>query len=102
MAKYAPRTPFRGPGKAGSINKTEALVMVLPVFDKKKLARDTLAALAQFGAGRKFVGHDGREYIVRGGEKPASETFIDVAVNIDGVDTAVARYAMVLIRISGQ
>ncbi|HEY2525680.1 MAG TPA: hypothetical protein VGI29_11525 [Candidatus Binataceae bacterium] len=76
--------------------------MALPAFDRKKLARDTLAALAQFGAGRKFVGHDGREYIVRGRGKPASETFIDVAVNIDGVHTAVARYAVVLIRIAAQ
>jgi hypothetical protein len=76
--------------------------MALPAFDRKKLARDTLAALAQFGAGRKFVGHDGREYIVRGREMPTSETFIDVAVTVDGVDTAVARYAMVLIRIAAQ
>ncbi|HTQ25043.1 MAG TPA: hypothetical protein VMI09_10120 [Candidatus Binataceae bacterium] len=76
--------------------------MALPAFDRKKLTRDTLAAIAQFGAGRKFVGHDGRQYIVRGSEKPESETFIDVAVNIDGVDTAVARYAVVLIRIAGQ
>jgi hypothetical protein len=76
--------------------------MALPAFDKKKLARDTLSAIAHFGAGRKFVGHDGREYIVRGNPKPESETFIDVAVDIDGVDTAVARYAVVLIRISGQ
>jgi hypothetical protein len=76
--------------------------MALPAFDKKKLARDTLSVIAQFGAGRKFVGHDGREYVVRGNPGPESETFIDVATKIDGVDTAIARYAVVLIRISGQ
>ena len=76
--------------------------MAFPAFDKKKLARDTLSAIAQFGAGRKFVGHDGREYVVRGNPGARSETFIDVATNVGGVDTAVARYAVVLIRISGQ
>ena len=76
--------------------------MALPAFDKKKLARDTLSAIAQCGAGRRFVGHDGREYVIRGNPKSEPETFIDVAVNVDGVDTTVARYAVVLIRISGQ
>jgi hypothetical protein len=67
-----------------------------------KLLDDVVEYLLSNGAGGKFVGHDGRQYIVRGSEKPQSETFIDVAVNIHGVDTAVARYAVVLIRIAGQ
>ena len=72
-------------------------------FDRKRLAQDTLSAISQFGAGKKFVGHDGREYaIVRGIEKPGSESFIDVAVKVDGVEKAVARYGVVLIRISLQ
>jgi hypothetical protein len=72
-------------------------------FDRKRLAQDTLSAISQWGAGKKFVGHDGREYaIVRGIEKPGSERFIDVAVKDNGVDKAVARYAVVLIRISLQ
>jgi len=73
------------------------------MFDRKKLAKDTLSAISQFSIGKKFVGHDGREYaIVSGDEKPESKTFIDVAVKIDGVDKAVARYAIVLIGISRQ
>jgi hypothetical protein len=72
-------------------------------FDKKKLAKDTLSTISQSGAGKKFVGHDGREYAIVGKkEKRASENFIDVAVNIDGVDKTVARYAIVLIGISQQ
>ena len=50
-------------------------------FDRKKLAKDTLSAISQSGDGKKFVGHDGREYaIVSRNEKLESETFIDVAV----------------------
>ena len=72
-------------------------------FDRKRLAQDTLSAISQWGAGKKFIGHDGREYaIVSGIEKPGSERFIDVAVKDNGVDKAVARYAVVLIRISLQ
>jgi hypothetical protein len=37
-------------------------------FDRKKLAQDTLSAIPQFGAGKRYVGHDGQEYAV--GEKP--------------------------------
>ncbi|MFZ1118647.1 MAG: hypothetical protein WB580_17265 [Candidatus Binataceae bacterium] len=77
--------------------------MTFLTFDRKKLAKDTLSAISQSGDGKKFVGHDGREYaIVSGNEKPDSETFIDVAVKIDGVDQTVARYAIVLIGISRQ
>jgi hypothetical protein len=72
-------------------------------FDRKKLTKDILSAISQCGDGKKFVGHDGREYaIVSGNEKTDSEAFFDVAVKIDGVDKAVARYAIVLIRISPQ
>jgi hypothetical protein len=52
---------------------------------------------------RNFVEHDGREYaIVSGIEKPGSESFIDVAVKVNGVEKAIARYGVVLIRISLQ
>jgi hypothetical protein len=72
-------------------------------FDKKAPAKDTLSAISRFGDGKKFVGHDGREYaLVSGDKKPESKNFFDVAVNIDGEDKAVARYAIVLIRISSQ
>jgi len=33
-------------------------------FDRKKLARDTLSAISQFGVGRKFIGHGGREHAI--------------------------------------
>jgi excisionase family DNA binding protein len=33
-------------------------------FDRKKLAHDIPSAISQFGAGKKFVGHDGRQYAV--------------------------------------
>jgi hypothetical protein len=62
-----------------------------------------VSAISRFGAGKKFVGHDGREYaIVSGIEKPGAESIIDVAVKVNGVEKAVARYGVVLIRISLQ
>jgi excisionase family DNA binding protein len=33
-------------------------------FDKKELAQDTLSAISEFGAGKKFVGHEGQLYAV--------------------------------------
>ena len=72
-------------------------------FDTKRLAQDTLSAISQFVAGKKFVGHDGRECaIVSGIEKSGSESFIHVAVKVNGVEKAVARYGVFLIRISLQ
>jgi hypothetical protein len=51
---------------------------------------------------KKVVG-DGEEYvIVSGSEKAATKSFIDVAVKIGGRDKMVARYALILIGISGQ
>lgn len=77
--------------------------MSFVAFDRKRLARDTLSAISQSGSGKKFVGHDGREYaIVSGIEKPGSQSFIDVAVKVNGVEKAVARYGVVLIGISLQ
>ena len=53
--------------------------MTFVSFDRKRLAQDTLSAISQFGACKKFVGHDGREYaVVSGIEKSGSESFIDV------------------------
>jgi hypothetical protein len=70
-------------------------------FDRKRLAKDTLSAISQLGVGKKFVGHDGREYAILSGiEKPESKSFIDVAVKVHGEDKAIARYAIVLIGIS--
>jgi excisionase family DNA binding protein len=33
-------------------------------FDRKKPGQDTLSAISQFGAGKKYVRHDGQEYAV--------------------------------------
>ena len=38
--------------------------MTVLAFDRKKLAQNTLSAISQFGAGKKDVGHDAREYAV--------------------------------------
>ena len=38
--------------------------MTVLAFDRKKLAQDTLSAISQFGAGKKDVGHDARDYAV--------------------------------------
>ena len=40
--------------------------------------------------------------MVSGDRKPEPKSFIDVAVKVDGVEKAVARYGVVLIRISLQ
>jgi excisionase family DNA binding protein len=34
------------------------------VFDRKKLEQGTSSAISEFSAGKKFVGHDGRQYTV--------------------------------------
>ena len=101
--EYASRVPVHDAKEPELICKRRYGRLAFLSFDRKRLARDPLSAISQFGAGKKFVGHDGREYaIVSGIEKPGSESFIDVAVKVDGVEKAVARYGVVLIRIALQ
>jgi hypothetical protein len=72
-------------------------------FEKRKLAKDTLAAISKVSIDNRFVGHDGREYVIaRGSEKAETKNVVEVTVKIAGVDKPLARYALILIEISGQ
>jgi len=72
-------------------------------FEKRKLAKDTLCAISEVCIDYRFVGHDGREYVVaRGGEKAETKNVVEVTVKIGDVDKPLARYALILIEISGQ
>ena len=70
-------------------------------FERGKLAKDTLSAIWGFCTDKKFLGHDGREYVIaKGGQKAETKNVVDVTVKIEGSDKALARYALLLIDIS--
>jgi len=72
-------------------------------FDEKKFGRDVLSAVSRlFAHGEEFSGHDGRQYVIVGinKEESESESFIDVVVRLDAGHEVVAKYAMVLQKIS--
>ena len=70
-------------------------------IDRRRLAKDTLCAISQFCTGRKFVGHDGTEYSIRGDSDNAEmKYFIELTAKVESMDKAVARYAVVLIGLS--
>jgi hypothetical protein len=70
-------------------------------FERKTLAKDALSAIWEFCTDKKFVGHDGREYVIaKGGEKAETKNVVEVTVKIAGGDNALARYALLLIDIS--
>ena len=70
-------------------------------FERRKLVNDTLSAIWGFCTDKRFVGHDGREYLIaKGGEKAETKNVVDVTVKIEGSDKALARYALLLIDIS--
>jgi len=72
-------------------------------FDRKKLTKDALNAISRSCAGKKFLGHDGEQYmIISGSENAETKGFFDVAVKIAATDKLVARYALVLIALAGQ
>jgi hypothetical protein len=72
-------------------------------FERRKLAKDTLSAISRVCIDDRFVGHDGREYVIaRRSEKADAKSVVEVTVKIAGVDTPLARYALILIEISGQ
>jgi len=73
--------------------------LTFPIFDKKRLAQDTLSAVLRFSDGKKFVGHDGRGYVIVC-KKPESDAVIDVMTKTHDEDERVASYAIVMIRIS--
>jgi hypothetical protein len=71
--------------------------------ERRRLAKDTLSAISRVCIDNKFVGHDGREYMIaRGSEKAETKNVVEVTVKIAGVDKPLARYALILIEISGQ
>jgi hypothetical protein len=77
--------------------------MSVLIFERRKLAKDTLSAISAVCIDRRFVGHDGREYvIVRGSEKAETKNVVDVTVKVESMDKPLARYALILIEISGQ
>jgi hypothetical protein len=70
-------------------------------FERRKLAKDTLSAIWGFCTDKKFLGHDGREYVIaRGGQKSETKNVIDMIVKIEGSDKPLAKYALLLIDIS--
>jgi hypothetical protein len=70
-------------------------------FERRTLAKDTLSAISEFSTDKKFVGQDGREYLIATGcEKAETKNVVDVTVKIEGVDKALAQYALILIDVS--
>jgi hypothetical protein len=70
-------------------------------FERRTLAKDTLSAISEFSTDKTFVGPDGREYLIAAGcEKAETKNVVDVTVKIEGVDKALARYALLLIDVS--
>jgi hypothetical protein len=71
-------------------------------FERRKLAKDTLYAISEFCTDKSFVGNDGREYVIaKGSEKAETKNVVDVTVKVEGADKTLARYALILIDISG-
>jgi hypothetical protein len=70
-------------------------------FERRKLAKDTLSAIWGFCTDKKFVGDDGREYVIaKGGQKAETKNVLDLTLKIEGSDRALAKYALLLIDIS--
>jgi hypothetical protein len=70
-------------------------------FERKKLAKDALSTIWAFCTDKRFVGHDGREYVIaKGGEKAETKNVVEVTVKVAGGDNALAKYALLLIDIS--
>jgi hypothetical protein len=75
--------------------------MSVLTFERRKLAKDTLSAISGFCTDKRFVGHNGREYVIaRGSEKAETKNVIDMIVKIEGSDKPLAKYALLLIDIS--
>jgi hypothetical protein len=76
--------------------------MSVLTFERRTLAKDTLSAISVFCTDGRFVGHDGREYVIaKGGEQAETKkNVVDVTVKIEGSDKALAKYALLLIDIS--
>jgi hypothetical protein len=75
--------------------------MGILMFERRKLAKDTLFAIWGFCTDKKFLGHDGREYVIgRGGQKSETKNVLEMTVEMEGGNKALAKYAFLLIDIS--
>jgi hypothetical protein len=75
--------------------------MGILMFERRKLAKDTLSAIWGFCTDKKFVGHDGRKYVIgRGGQKSETKNVLEMTVEMDGGNKSLAKYALLLIDIS--
>ena len=75
--------------------------MSVLTFEKRNLAKDTLSAIWGLCTDKRFVGHDGREYLIaKAGETTQTKNVVEVTVKITGGDKALAKYAFLLIDIS--
>jgi hypothetical protein len=73
----------------------------VPRFERRKLAKDTLSAIWGFCADKKFLGHDGREFvIVKEGQKVETKNVVEVTVEVEASNRALAKYVLFLIDIS--
>jgi hypothetical protein len=75
--------------------------MSILTCEGRTLVKDTLSAISGFCTDKRFVGHDGCEYVIaRGCEKAGTKNVVEVTVQIAGSDKALAKYALLLIDIS--
>jgi hypothetical protein len=75
--------------------------MSVLTFERRKLAKDTLSAIWGFCTDKKFLGRDGRVYMIgRGGQKSETKNVLEMTVEMEGGNKALAKYALLLIDIS--
>jgi hypothetical protein len=73
------------------------------IFDEGALRRDVLAMLCHvFGSGKDLSRQNGRQCIVRAANKDSSESeiFIEILVKNEQTERVLAKYALLLERIS--
>ena len=88
-------------GFAKADDESRLCEMGILMFERRKLAKDTLSAIWGFCTDKKFLGHDGREYVIgRGGQKSETKNVLEMTVEMEGGNKALAKYAFLLIDIS--
>lgn len=73
------------------------------IFDEEALRRDVLGMLCHIlGRGKDLSGQNGRQYSVRAANKDSSESeiFIEILVKNEHTERVLAKYALLLERIS--
>ena len=90
-----------GSRKQDSRKKEGPCEVGILMFERRKLAKDTMSAIWGFCTDKKFLGHDGREYVIgRGGQKSETKNVLEMTVEVEGGNKALAKYALLLIDIS--